>query len=61
MDTKLERVKRQLEAISEWRKERDADICKRRKAGETLQAIADRYAMTRERVRQIEAKASLQT
>lgn len=38
------------------RRARDADIVSRFKAGETLQSIADRYGITRERVRQIAGK-----
>lgn len=37
--------------------ERNADILSRFSAGETLQAIGERYGLTRERVRQIIAKA----
>lgn len=57
MDKKLEQVKRQLAAIDAWRKERNADIVKMRKAGKTLQDIGDTTGLTRERVRQLLAKA----
>lgn len=37
-------------------KGRDRDICERLIAGETLQAIGDRYGVSRERIRQIECR-----
>lgn len=56
METSTEKINRQIAAIKALSDERAQDVLRLRKTM-TLQQIADMMGISRERVRQIEAKA----